>query len=284
MTRTIEAVSLDKIRVQKNNVRRHDIDVGKEELAANIKANGLLQPIAAYFDSEKNIYVILTGQRRFNAYHHLNENYPGQGFDKIDCIIINEPESDEKKLSLSLAENITQLPMTNMDTMRAVTDLYNVYGDYELVQQDFGITQKQVDAYVRLSRLPDEVKDAIKNGEISPKPKVALTMALKAVDSTNYTKNGPIAIATVIELAQEMSKGEADVVRALAGEARKGGSVMDMKKRAEKKPKQKINIDLDTPTAEKLKRVSEDAGESETFRASQYVVDGVDKDYKQLDV
>ena len=282
MPNNTEYISLDKIKVQKHNVRIHDIDVGIDDLAANIKANGLLQPIAAYYDSGKEHYVILTGQRRLNAYHRLDESYPGEGYDKIECKIIGEPESDEKKMALSLAENITQLPMTNSDLIKAVTDLYNVYGSYDMVRQEFGITKKMVDKYVRLSRLPQVLKDAIKNGGISSNPKTAENVAIRAVNATNYVKNGSVPEQTVLELAIEMAKGEVDI-NDLVDEIPKGGTIDDIKGRAQGKPKTNIPIHLSTETAKKLKQVSDSSGEPAALRATQYVVDGVEKDYSQLE-
>lgn len=276
-----EYIPLDQIKVQKHNVRIHDIDEGVEDLADNIRANGLLQPIAAYYDSERSHYVILTGQRRLNAYHHLNEKYPTKGYDKIQCKIIEEPESDEKKKALSLAENITQLPMTNPDLIRAVTDLYNVYGDYEMVQQEFGITRRMVDKYVRLSRLPDELKTAIQNGEIHHNPKTAENRALQAVDALRYTKNGSVPVDQVLDLAKEMAKDDTSVT-AITAEAKRGGTVEEIAERARKKPKSKLNIDLSSDLADKLQKVAEASGESEKNRATQYVVDGVDRDYRQM--
>lgn len=281
MEEKFEYVSLDEIKVQKHNVRIHDIDQGIEDLAENIRANGLLQPIAAYYDSERSYYVILTGQRRLNAFHYLNEQYPNEGFEKIQCKIIAEPETDEKKKALSLAENITQLPMTNPDLIKAVTDLYNVYGDYEMVQQEFGISKRMVDKYVRLSRLPERLKTAIQEGEIHPNPKKAENAAVRAVDALQYTKNGQVSVDTVLEMAKEMANPENDQGD-LAEEAKRGGSVDDIKRRAAKKPKSKLNIDLSAETAEKLQKVSESSGDTEKTRATQYVVEGVDRDYGQL--
>ena len=276
-----EFISLDNIKVQKHNVRLHEIDQGREDLAESIKVNGLLQPIAAYYDSEKSQYVILTGQRRLNAYHYLNEHYPNEGFDRIQCKIIKEPKSEEKKKALSLAENITQLPMTNPDLIKAVTDLYNVYGDYDMVRQEFGISKKMVDNYVKLARLPDELKQAIQNGEIHSNPKTAEDVSLKAVDALNYTKNGPVPVDKVVELAKEMAKPET-VTQDLVKEAKKGGTTEEIKARASKRAKSKISIDLDTAVAEKLKNVADSNGETEKGRATQYVIDGVERDYSQM--
>ena len=278
----IHLISLDQIKVPKNSVRVHDVDVGTDDLAASIRANGLLQPVVAYFDAEKKYYLALIGQRRLIAYYLLNEKYPGEGFDKIKCILIDEPESNEKKISLSLAENITQIPMTKPDLIQTVTRLYNVYGNYKMIQQKFGITPKQIDIYVRMARLPEPIKDAIRDGKICPNPKTAETVALKAVDATNYTKNGTVSVENVLELAREMTGGKIDQ-NAIAVEAKKGGNLEGIKERARKQPRQKFNIQLSTEHAIKLKRVAESTGENEQLRASQYVADGINQDFDQME-
>ena len=87
-------ISLDEILVDKYNVRKKDIDKGLDDIAASIKAVGLLQPITVYKDDEKGKYVILAGQRRLNAFHYLNDNFPQNGYDQIDCKLIDEPPND----------------------------------------------------------------------------------------------------------------------------------------------------------------------------------------------
>ena len=276
-----ELVPLANITVQKNNVRTHEFGQGKEDLAENIRANGLIHPITTYYDSGESGYVVLTGQRRLNAYHYLDEKYPHKGFDKILCRIIPEPATDKEKKSLSLAENITQLPMTNSDLVRAVTDLYNTYGEYEIVQEKFGLSKNLVDTYVRISRLPERLKTAIHEGEIHHKPKTAERAALRAVDALHYTKDGQIPAETVLELAKEMAKPETSTSD-LANEAKRGGSVHEMVQRVATRPKSKLPIRLDKVVAEKLRRVSEASGDSELDRATQYVTDCTERDYSQL--
>ena len=278
----IQLISLDQIKVQKYNVRRHDIDVGIEDLSVNIRANGLLQPITAFFDSEKQSYVILAGQRRLNAHHYLNEQYPGEGFDKIKCIVIDEPESANKKMSLSLAENITQLPMTNSDLVKAVTDLYNIYHDYDLVQKEFGLTKYMVDKFVKLARLPDRIKTAVDAGEISSNNKTAENSALKAVDALHYVKGGDVPVEDVLSLAKEHAKREIDAA-VLITEAGRGGTIEEITSRANNKPKSKFDINLSTDVAEKLQKVADNSGETAKNRATSYVVEGVARDYSEID-
>ena len=278
----VDMIPLDKIKVAKQNVRTQDMTIGIDDLAASIKAVGLLQPITVYMDSENGYYVILAGQRRLNAFDYLNKKHPGEEFDKIACIVISEPKTAEEKLSLSLAENITQLPMLNSDLVQAVTDLYNKYTDYDLVNKKFGLTQYMVDKYVKLARLPKRLKTAINEGEISPTPKRAVIASLRAVDALQYVKGGNVDVNQVLELAKEFAKPESST-GILNESAKKGGSVEEIVERARKKTPKKRTIHLTTEVEEKLQKVAEASGESENDRAAQYVTEGVTRDYHDLD-
>ena len=84
----------------------------------------------------------MAGQRRFNAHHWLNDNFPDEEFhgqkpDEIKCIVWPEPESAELKSAISVAENITHVHMANTDSVKAVTDLWNTYHDYERCKNNF---------------------------------------------------------------------------------------------------------------------------------------------------
>ena len=172
--------------------------------------------------------------------------------------------------------------MANTDVVKAVTDLYNTYRDYDMVQEKFGLTKYMVDKFVSLARLPERLKDAINEGEINPNNKVAENSSIRAVNALQWTKGGDVDVKDVLELAKEYAKGEIDV-HALDEEARKGGSVSEIKKAASNKPKEKIQITLSTEAATKLKKVAESKGEKATARAAFYVVNGSDKDYAELE-
>ena len=278
MAYRIEELPLDKIAVKKENVRVHDIDAGIDDLAASIKAHGLLEPIVAYKSADK--YFILAGQRRLNAYVSLNNMYPGSGFDCIPCLVRDEPESDNQKKALSLAENITQLPMNDSDLIKAVTDLYNVYGDYDLVQEKFGLSRYMVNKYVKFSRLPPELKAAINNGEISRHQKQAVNMAIKAVDAYDYTPGSVTPINDVLELAKALAAGTVDPQDAKKG-AGMGKTIDEMEKmKVEKVP---IKIDLARDIDEKLEKVARSNASSKALTAALYIIKGVERDYDQVE-
>lgn len=279
----IEFLSLDDVKIQKHNVRTRDIDDGIDDLASSIKALGLLQPITAYYDSANSRYVVLAGQRRLNAHVLLNEKYPKDGFDKIKAILIPEPTNSDDKIALSLAENITHLGMHQTDLIKAVTDLYNVYHDYDMVQEKFGLTRYVVNKYVKLARLPQKIIDAINDGEISANPQTAENAAIRAVDALRSTSSdSDEQLENVIKLARNYASGEFQN-EDLDDEARKGGDPDQIAGRARSKVKKKFTVNLSLEVAEKLQRVSEDKGEKEVSTATSFIVKGVTDAYKDLE-
>ena len=279
----IEFLSLDDVKIQKHNVRTRDIDDGIDDLASSIKALGLLQPITAYYDSANSRYVVLAGQRRLNAHVLLNEKYPKDGFDKIKAILIPEPTNSDDKTALSLAENITHLGMHQTDLIKAVTDLYNVYHDYDMVQEKFGLTRFMVNKYVKLARLPQKIVDAINDGEISANPQTAENAAIRAVDALRSTSSdSDEQLENVIKLARNYASGEFQN-EDLDDEARKGGNPDQIAGRARSKVKKKFTVNLSLEVAEKLQRVSEDKGEKEVSTATSFIVKGVTDAYKDLE-
>ena len=87
--KNLKKIPINKILVGRSVVRVKGIEKNINELANSIKALGLIQPIIVYTNSEHEYFVIV-GQRRLRALHLLDEQYPGEGFDKVDCLIHDE--------------------------------------------------------------------------------------------------------------------------------------------------------------------------------------------------
>lgn len=278
MAYQVEEIPIEKIKVQKHNVRLQNIDAGVDDLATSIKAHGLLEPIVAYRSGD--LYHLLAGQRRLNAFHNLNASHPGGGFDRIPCFIRDEPENDDQKKALSLAENITQLPMNESDLVKAVTDLYNVYGDYGIVQREFGLSRHMVNKYVKMSRLPPELKAAISSGELGPKPRNAVNMAIRAVDAYNYIPGGEVAVGDVVKLAKAMASGAVDQQDAEKG-VRMGKTIKEIE--AMKDDRVQIRVHLSADVNEKLDRVAQSRESQKIDVAALYIVEGVERDYPQAE-
>jgi len=279
---TVKEILLNQILVAKHNARVYDKTKGVEDLAVNIKAVGLLQPITVYFNSEKEKYIILAGQRRFNAYQHLNKYYPDEGFDRIKCFVIPEPETNEEKLSMSLAENITQVQMRDSDLRMAVTSLFNTCRDYKIVKEKFGLSSYMINKYVRLARLSKRMLEVIDGGGISSDHRRAENAILRAVDALNWTSDGDVMEEDVLNLAREYAGGKVDP-DALDAAAERGGSISDIIRTAKNRKSVKHTIVLSLDVDDKLEKIAKSNGESIDTQATNYVVMGVTKDYDELD-
>ena len=137
------------------------MDDGKlEELAASIRNNGIIQPILVRRTG--NSYRIIAGERRWRAAQRA-------GLLKVPVLVREVPDGSERQLlELALVENLQREDLNPIDEALA----------YQRLADEFGMTQDQIAAavgkdrssianYVRLLRLPDEVRGDLASGSIS---------------------------------------------------------------------------------------------------------------------
>jgi ParB family chromosome partitioning protein len=140
---------------------RLQMDDGKlEELAQSIKANGIIQPILVRRTGAT--YRIIAGERRWRAAQRA-------GLMKVPVIVRDVPEgADKQLLELALIENIQRENLNPVDEALA----------YQRLVEEFGLTQDQIAAavgkdrssvanYVRLLKLPEEVRADLAAGTLS---------------------------------------------------------------------------------------------------------------------
>ena len=263
------------IKVPKHNVRLSNTGDGLEDLKTNIKSMGLIEPIIVFENAGQ--YIALVGQRRLLAYLELNEECPDQGFDEIDCIVRTMPADDTKR-AISLGENITHLPMSKNDLIRAATDLYNKCGNYTQVHERFGLSKYMVDKYVGLSRLPEIIKQAIQSGELHNKQKNAERIALDAVDALQYVPGGDISEDKVLEFARIIAR-KSNLRKTLIEEAKKNPlrDVNEIQRRADEKHRIPLNLYLSVELDSRLEQYSDhEAYDSKEEAAIDIIVDKLD--------
>ena len=133
---------------------------GLGELAESIRANGIIQPILVRRTG--GTYRIIAGERRWRAAQRA-------GLLKVPVVIRDVPEgSDRQLLELALVENLQREDLNPVDEALA----------YQRLADDFGLTQEQIAAvvgkdrasvanYLRLLRLPEEVRGDLASGALS---------------------------------------------------------------------------------------------------------------------
>lgn len=128
-----------------------------EELAASIKAQGIMQPIVVRpISSDK--YEIIAGERRWRATQLA-------GLDSIPALVRQIP--DEAAIAMALIENIQR---ENLNAMEEAMALYRLQQEFELSQQEVadavGKSRSTIANLLRLMNLREDVQRMLEHGDI----------------------------------------------------------------------------------------------------------------------
>ena len=145
-----------------NQPRKHFDNKKMEELKESIKNNALIQPIVVR-KLEKGVnkgkYEIIAGERRFRAFSFLK-------MEKIQCIVISA--GDNKSYEYSILENIQRENLNPIEEANSYVMLMEVYGyTQENLASKLGKTRSAISNKIRLLKLPDKVKNMVKEGVLS---------------------------------------------------------------------------------------------------------------------
>jgi ParB family transcriptional regulator, chromosome partitioning protein len=134
-----------------------------EELAASIKANGVIQPIvvrplpAGALGAAK--YEIVAGERRWQAAKLAG---------LTDIPVIVRELSDKQAVAVALIENIQREELTSAEEARALRRLIDEFSlTHTEVAESVGRSRAAVSNLIRLLDLPDSVVDLIDSKKIS---------------------------------------------------------------------------------------------------------------------
>lgn len=127
-----------------------------QELAASIREHGIVEPILVRRDGAR--YRIVAGERRWRAAQRA-------GLKEIPAIV--REASDKEAFELALVENLQRADLNAIEEAEA----------YEVLAKEHGLTQEQVAERVgkerstvanalRLLKLPSEVRDAVRSGQL----------------------------------------------------------------------------------------------------------------------
>ena len=154
--RTLE-VDTDLLRPNKFQPRTQMDDAKIEELARSIRAHGMIQPIAVR--KVESGYEIIAGERRWRASQRA-------GFLKVPVVVRSVP--DERLLAAALIENIQREdlnPIEEAQAYRRLSDEFHL--TQEQIAESVGKDRSSIANYVRLLRLPHEVRENVAAGALS---------------------------------------------------------------------------------------------------------------------
>ena len=156
-TRELQYVPLELIQRGKYQPRRDMDQTALEELAASIRAQGVMKPIVLR-PIGNGRFEIVAGERRWRA-----SQLAGQ--DKIPAMVRDLP--DEAAIAMALIENIQR---EDLNPIEEAVALQRLQQEFELTQQQVadavGKSRVTITNLLRLIALPEEIKTLLAHGDL----------------------------------------------------------------------------------------------------------------------
>jgi ParB family chromosome partitioning protein len=156
------AIEADVDRISPNDFQpRAHVDTDRlRELTQSIKANGVIQPIVVRKAGDR--FQIIAGERRWRAAKLA-------GLLRVPIVVRDVPAGNEKSLlEMALIENIQREDLNPIEEALAYRRLTD---EFRLRQEDIasavGKDRASVANYVRLLKLPEEVRTEVASGRLS---------------------------------------------------------------------------------------------------------------------
>lgn len=160
-----------------------------QELAASIKAQGVMQPIVLRPISDTR-YEIIAGERRWRATQIA-------GLDTIPAII--KPVSDESAIAMALIENIQR---ENLNPIEEAMALKRLQEEFELTQQEVadavGRSRTSVTNLMRLISLNPDVRLMLEHGDLE----MGHARALLSLSSLQQSEAAQVVVGKGLSVRQ----------------------------------------------------------------------------------
>jgi ParB family chromosome partitioning protein len=153
-------IDIDRLAPNEDQPRLQMDDRRLDDLTRSIKANGIIQPILVRKSGDG--YRIIAGERRWRAAQRA-------GLLKVPVVVRDVPEGSHKELlELALIENVQREDLNPIEEAVA----------YQRLSEEFALTQEQIALavgkdrssvanYLRLLKLPEEVRADLASGALS---------------------------------------------------------------------------------------------------------------------
>src|SRR5690348_11286906 len=153
----LRTLPIQQIQPGKYQPRRHWNDEALDELAASIKAQGLIQPVVVR-ELGRNSYELIAGERRWRAAQRAQ-------LAEIPALI--KQVAEQAVPAMALIENVQRQDLTPLEEADALKRLIE---DFELTHQQaadaVGRSRAAVSNLLRLTELPEAIKKLLDEGKL----------------------------------------------------------------------------------------------------------------------
>lgn len=189
----VQRVPVASIDAHPDQPRRHFDEAALNDLAASITARGLLQPIVVRARGGR--YQIIAGERRWRAAQIA----------KLDEIPVIVREFDDgETLEVALLENIQRQDLNAIEEAEGYRRLINDYGhSQEALGKLVHKSRSHIANLLRLLDLPDAVRDAVAQGQLS----MGHARAIATADNPEALSHDVIARGLSVRQTEALMKG-----------------------------------------------------------------------------
>ena len=150
-------VAIDQIEVNPYQPRKVFDFTALDELAASIKASGVIQPIIVRRVGSN--YQLIAGERRWRAARQA-------GLDRIPAIV--REATDAQSIELALVENLLREDLNPIEAAQAYQKLLAEFDwTQEELAQRIGKDRTSIANCLRLLRLPEEIQADLRSGRLT---------------------------------------------------------------------------------------------------------------------
>jgi ParB family chromosome partitioning protein len=159
-TRSQRRLPIEFLRPNPRNPRQMFSNLELDELAASIRERGIIQPILVRtVRGAADAYEIIAGERRWRAAQRA-------GLHEVPVVLLEV--DDREALELAIIENVQRTDLNALEEAMGYEALANEFkhGQDEIAKV-VGKSRSHVANTLRLLKLPDSVKDYLRDGKIS---------------------------------------------------------------------------------------------------------------------
>lgn len=199
----IAKIEISKIKPNPYQPRETFDRVSLEELKQSIIEKGVIQPITVR-RLPGGMYELISGERRVRASTEA-------GLTHIPAYII-EVESEKELLELSLIENIQREKLNPIEIAKAYQRLIDELGyTQEEIAKKIGKDRTTVTNFIRLLKLPEQIQESLKHGEITmghARALINIPSRRLQIEIWNKIIKQGWSVRKVEKIVRDLSKGE----------------------------------------------------------------------------
>jgi ParB family chromosome partitioning protein len=191
----LRRLPVDFLIANRSNPRREFDADELDELTSSIREKGVMQPLLVRPTNDPNQFEIIAGERRWRASQRA-------GLNEVPVLI--RDVNDKEALELAIIENVQRVDLNPLEEAMGYSQLIEQF-DYTQndLAQVIGKSRSHVANTLRLMKLPEDVRDMVKRGELTAGHARTLITAEDPAGLAKRIVGGGLSVREAEALSQE---------------------------------------------------------------------------------